>query len=55
MKEIKKKKVQARIDKVTKRKQFLEQETAKLEERKLKLLAEFFSDEEEENMDSDVN
>lgn len=51
-KEIKAKKIQARIDKVDRRKVFLEREADKLQDRKAKLLAELFSDE-EEKMNSD--
>ncbi len=55
-KEIKKKKLEARIEKLSKRKEFLENETGKLRERQHKLLAELLSDEEEKmNSDSDVN
>ena len=46
-KEIKAKKIQARIDKVDRRKIFLEREADKLKDRRNKLLAELFSDEEE--------
>ena len=46
-KEIKAKKIQARIDKVDRRKIFLEREADKLNERRNKPLAELFSDEEE--------
>lgn len=51
-KDIKKKTIQARIDKVERRKDFLEREASKLKDRKLKLLADLFSDE-EEKMESD--